>query len=55
MTAQNKISNLNSNLRKKNILFWDKGEMAYSAILRINTLKGKGFEDEADLMIKEWK
>ena len=36
------------------IFFWNKGEMAYSAIKQINNLKATNFTNEAKAMIQEW-
>ena len=37
-----------------NISFWGKGEMAYSALRRINELKANNEFEEAKLMLAEW-
>ena len=39
---------------KNHILFWEKGEMAYSAIKQINELKAKNQIDNAKIMLDEW-
>tara|TARA_Y100001968_G_scaffold302820_1_gene316453 strand:+ start:227 stop:403 length:177 start_codon:yes stop_codon:yes gene_type:complete len=37
------------------ILFWEKGEMAYSALKKINELKANNELDMAEIMISEWE
>ena len=37
-----------------NILFWEKGEMAYSALKKINELKAKNELEKAEIMLSEW-
>ena len=34
--------------------FWEKGEMAYSALKKINELKAKNEMDKAKTMLAEW-
>ena len=36
------------------IHFWEKGEMAYSALKKINELKAKNEMDKAKIMLAEW-
>ena len=36
------------------ILFWKKGEMAYSALKKINELKAKNEMKKAKIMLAEW-
>ena len=36
------------------ILFWKKGEMAYSALIKINEHKAKNEWELAKIMISEW-
>ena len=36
------------------ILFWEKGEMAYSALKKINELKAKSEMKKAKIMLAEW-
>ena len=37
-----------------NIRFWEKGEMAYSALKKINELKANNDLEKARLMLREW-
>ena len=37
-----------------NILFWEKGEMAYSALKKINELKSKNELEKAEIILSEW-
>ena len=37
-----------------NIRFWERGEMAYSALKKINELKAKNKLEEAEIMLSEW-
>ena len=37
-----------------NIRFWQKGEMAYSALKKINELKANNELRKAEIMLKEW-
>ena len=39
---------------KNHISFWRKGEMAYSAIKRINELKARNEWEKAQIMQSEW-
>ena len=36
------------------IRFWERGEMAYSALIRINELKSNNQLDKAELILSEW-
>ena len=36
------------------IRFWEKGEMAYSALKKINELKANNEWEQAQIMIDEW-
>ena len=36
------------------IRFWEKGEMAYSALKKINELKAKNEFEKADIILSEW-
>ena len=36
------------------ILFWKKGEMAYSALKKINELKANNELEKAKIMLTEW-
>ena len=36
------------------IRFWEKGEMAYSAIKKINELKASNELDTAEIILAEW-
>ena len=36
------------------IRFWEKGEMAYSALTKINELKAKNELEKAQIMLNEW-
>ncbi len=50
------ISGSESNLLSpiNNIRFWRKGEMAYSALKKINELKANNELEKAYLMLSEW-
>ena len=37
-----------------NIFFWEKGEMVYSALKKINELKAKNELEKAEIMLSEW-
>ena len=45
-------SNLLSPLN--HIRFWEKGEMAYSALIKINELKANNELETAEIMLTEW-
>ena len=36
------------------IRFWEKGEMAYSALKKINELKANDEIEKAEIMLSEW-
>ena len=36
------------------ISFWEKGEMAYSALKKINELKANNQLEKAEIMLDEW-
>ena len=36
------------------ILFWEKGEMAYSALIKINEHKANNELKKAEIMLDEW-
>ena len=36
------------------ILFWEKGEMAYSALKKINELKANDEMEKAKIILSEW-
>ena len=36
------------------IRFWEKGEMAYSALKKINELKANNEIEKAEIMLSEW-
>ena len=36
------------------ILFWEKGEMAYSALKKINELKANNEMEKAKIMLDDW-
>tara|TARA_Y100001968_G_scaffold265331_1_gene254495 strand:- start:182 stop:358 length:177 start_codon:yes stop_codon:yes gene_type:complete len=50
------ISSGGSNLISpiNHILFWEKGEMAYSALKKINELKANNEMEKAEIMLAEW-
>ena len=50
------ISGGESNLLSpiNNIRFWEKGEMAYSALKKINELKANNELGKAEIMLSEW-
>ena len=50
------ISSGESNLLSpiNHILFWEKGEMAYSALKKINELKANNELKKAEIMLDEW-
>ncbi len=37
-----------------NIRFWEKGEMAYSALKKINELKSNNELEKAQIMLSDW-
>ena len=56
MTKKTTISGGESNLLNpiNHIRFWDRGEMAYSALKRINELKANNEFDKAKIMLDDW-
>ena len=56
MTNKLKISGDQSNLISpiNQISFWGKGEMAYSALKRINELKANNELEKAETMLDDW-
>jgi len=56
MPKKNSISGGESNLLSpiNHIRFWEKGEMAYSALKKINELKANNELEEAEIMLAEW-
>ena len=50
------ISGRDSNLLRpiNHIRFWEKGEMAYSALKKINELKANNDFQKAKIMLAEW-
>ena len=50
------ISTGESNLLSpiNHISFWEKGEMAYSALKKINELKANNQLEKAEIMLDEW-
>ena len=56
MSKKSKNSTSESNLLSpiNHILFWEKGEMAYSALKKINELKAKNEMKKAKIMLAEW-
>ena len=56
MTKKHSIHSGESNLLtpSNNICFWGKGEMAYSALKKINELKANNEMQKAEIMLTEW-
>ncbi len=56
MTKKNLNSGSESNLLSpiNHICFWEKGEMAYSAIKKINEHKAKNEYKKAQIMLSDW-
>ncbi len=52
LTNKNGESNLLNPINQ--ILFWEKGEMAYSALKKINELKANNEMEKAKMMLAEW-
>tara|TARA_Y100001968_G_C19321788_1_gene699680 strand:- start:711 stop:887 length:177 start_codon:yes stop_codon:yes gene_type:complete len=52
LTISGDDSNLLSPIR--HISFWEKGEMAYSALKKINELKAKNEFERAEIMLSDW-
>ena len=56
MPKKHSISGGESNLINptNHIRFWDKGEMAYSALKKINELKANNDLEKAKIILDEW-
>ena len=56
MAKRHPISGRESNLLSpiNHISFWEKGEMAYSALKKINELKAKNEMEKAKIILSEW-
>tara|TARA_B100000700_G_C14735067_1_gene710264 strand:+ start:270 stop:446 length:177 start_codon:yes stop_codon:yes gene_type:complete len=56
MSNKNTIGGGESNLLSpiNHILFWEKGEMAYSALIKINEHKANNELKKAEIMLDEW-
>ena len=56
MTKRHPISSGESNLLSpiNHIHFWEKGEMAYSALKKINELKANNELEKAEIMLADW-
>ncbi len=56
MQKKNTNSGSESNLLNpiNHILFWDKGEMAYSALKKINEHKANNEMEKAKIMLADW-
>ena len=56
MSKKSKNSESESNLLSpiNHICFWERGEMAYSALKKINELKAKNEMEKAKIMLAEW-
>ncbi len=56
MSTKIPIFDSESNLMNpiNHICFWEKGEMAYSALKRITELKANNELDKADIILAEW-
>ena len=56
MTKKGTDSSSESNLLSplNHISFWEKGEMAYSALKKINELKANNDMETAKIMLSEW-
>jgi len=56
MTKKIKNSGNESNLLSpiNHIRFWDKGEMAYSALKKINELKANNEMEKARIILSDW-
>ena len=56
MTKNLTNSNSESNLLNStnDLRFWEKGEMAYSALKKINELKANNELEKFDIMLAEW-
>ena len=51
-TNSSSESNLVSPINR--ICFWEKGEMAYSALKRINELKANNEKEKAKIILSDW-
>ena len=56
MSKKSTNSGSESNLLRpiKNIRFWQQGEMAYSALKKINEYKANNEIDKAEIMLNDW-
>ena len=56
MPSKLAISGGESNIKSpiNHILFWEKGEMAYSALKKINELKANNELEKAETMLNDW-
>ena len=56
MPKKNSFSGGESNLLSpiNHIRFWEKGEMAYSALTKINELKASNEFEKAQIILSEW-
>jgi len=56
MSNKNTTSGGESNLLSpiNHIRFWEKGEMAYSALIKINEHKANNELKKAEIMLNEW-
>ena len=56
MSKKSKNSGSESNLLSpiNHIRFWEKGEMAYSALKKINELKANNEMEKAKIMLTDW-
>ena len=56
MPNKNSVSGGQSNLLSpiNNFCFWEKGEMAYSALKRINELKANSEFSKAEIILSDW-
>ena len=56
MSKKNGTSTSESNLLNpiNHFRFWEKGEMAYSALKKINELKANNEMEKAKIMLAEW-
>ena len=56
MTKRHPISGSESNLLSpiNHIRFWEKGEMAYSALKKINEHKANNEMEKAKIMLADW-
>ena len=52
--SANSTSESNLLSPKNHIRFWKKGEMAYSALKKINELKANNEFEKAKIMLDEW-